>query len=147
LTNDRKLLRAVIDTNLLVAALVNPGGTTGRVLAHWRAGDFEHVASEATLHEAQQVVGARWVTRIANPIARDRLLKELRQRSVLVTAPVLENLTLKDAGDRRLTEAAKSGRASYLITADKEILLARGYGSVEFVTAHEFLKVLGTHTS
>ncbi len=87
------------------------------------------------------------MTRIANPIARDRLLKELRQRSVLVTAPVLENLTLKDAGDRRLTEAAKSGRASYLITADKEILLARGYGSVEFVTAHEFLKVLGTHTS
>lgn len=142
MTGEREPLRAIVDTNLLVGALARPGGSSARILDHWRAGDFEHVASEATLREAELVVGARWVARIADAGARDSLLAELRSRSVIVQAPVLDELTLKDAGDRRLVEAAHTGAAGYLVTADREVLLMRGYGSVEFVTAGEFLAVL-----
>ena len=99
-------------------------------------------ASAATLREAELVVGARWVARIADAGARDALLAELRARSVMVDAPVLDELTLKDAGDRRLVEAAHAGGASYLVTADREVLLMRGYGAVEFVTSGEFLRAL-----
>ena len=135
-------LRAIVDTNLLVGALARPGGSSARILDHWRAGDFEHVASKATLREAELVVGARWVARIADAGARDALLAELRERSVLVEAPVLNELTLKDAGDRRLVEAAHTGAARYLVTADREVLRMRGYGAVEFLRAGEFLSVL-----
>lgn len=41
---------------------------------------------------------------------RDDLLAELRARSIIVEAPILTKLTLKDAGDRRLVEAAHAGR-------------------------------------
>ena len=142
MTSEGKRLRAIVDTNLLVGALARPDGSAARILEHWRAGDFEHIASAATLREAELVVGARWVARIADSRARDALLAELRERSVLVDAPVLDELTLKDVGDRRLVEAAHTGRASYLVTADREVLLARGYGAVEFVTAGEFLRAL-----
>ena len=142
MTGERKPLRAIVDTNLLVGALARPGGSSARILDHWRAGDFEHVASAATLREAELVVGARWVARIADAGARDALLAELRARSVMVDAPVLDELTLKDAGDRRLVEAAHAGGASYLVTADREVLLMRGYGAVEFVTSGEFLRAL-----
>ncbi len=142
MTGEREPLRAIVDTNLLVGALARPDGSAARILEHWRAGAFEHVASQATLREAELVVGARWVTRIADSRARDALLAELRQQSLLVEAPVLDELTLKDAGDRRLVEAAHAGWASYLVTADREVLLARGYAAVEFVTAGEFLRAL-----
>lgn len=142
LRDERDPLRAIVDTNLLVGALARPDGSAARILDHWRAGDFEHVASSATLREAESVVGARWVTRIADSRARDALLAELRERSVLVDAPVLDALTLKDAGDRRLVEAAHTGGARYLVTADREVLRMRGYGSVEFVTSGEFLRAL-----
>ena len=142
LTNAGERLRAIVDTNLLVGALARPDGSAARILEHWRAGDFEHVASAATLREAELVVGARWVARIADAGARDALLAELRERSVLVEAPVLDELTLKDAGDRRLVEAAHAGGARYLVTADREVLLMRGYASVEIVTAGEFLRAL-----
>ena len=88
------------------------------------------------------MVGARWVARIADAGARDALLAELRERSVVVEAPVLDELTLKDAGDRRLVEAAHTGGARYLVTADREVLRMRGYGAVEFLRAGEFLAVL-----
>jgi len=146
LTGEREPPRAIVDTNLLVGALARPGGSSARILDHWRAGDFEHVASEATLREAELVVGARWVARIADAGARDSLLAELRSRSVVVQAPVLDELTLKDAGDRRLVEAAHTAGAAYLVTADREVLLMRGYGSVEFVTAGEFLAALAARS-
>ncbi len=142
MTDAREPLRAIVDTNLLVGALARADGAAARILGHWRLGAFEHVASAATLREAELVVGARWVTRIADRHARDALLAELRARSLIVEAPAIAGLTLKDAGDRRLVEAAHAGGARYLVTADREVLLTRGYGAVEFVTAGEFLAAL-----
>ena len=135
-------MRAIIDTNILVGALARRGGTADRILERWRAGAFEHVASEATLREAELVVGGRWVERLGGKRERDDLLAELRERSIIVEAPILEELTLKDAGDRRLVEAAHAGGARYLVTADREVLRMWGYGGVEFVTSGEFLRVL-----
>ena len=107
---DEAPLRAIIDTNILVGALARRGGTADRILERWRAGAFEHVASEATLREAELVVGGRWVERLGGRSERDALLAELRERSIIVEAPILDELTLKDAGDRRLVEAAHAGR-------------------------------------
>ena len=135
-------MRAIIDTNILVGALARRGGTADRILERWRAGAFEHIASEATLHEAELVVGGRWVERLGGRSERDALLAELRERSIIVEAPILDELTLKDAGDRRLVEAAHAGGARYLVTADREVLRMWGYGGVEFVTSGEFLPVL-----
>ncbi len=135
-------MRAIIDTNLLVGALAQRGGSASQILDLWRDGRFEHVASEATLREAELVVGARWIERLSSAEERDDLLAELRERSILVEAPILEELTLKDAGDRRLVEAAYAGNARYLVTADREVLRMWGYGGVEFVTSAEFLRAL-----
>ena len=135
-------MRAIIDTNLLVGALARRGGTADRILELWRVGAFEHIASEVTLREAELVVGARWVERLGGKKERDDLLAELRDRSIIVDAPILEGLTLKDAGDRRLVEAAHAGGARYLVTADREVLRMWGYGGVEFVTSSEFLRAL-----
>lgn len=136
------MLRAVIDTNQLVGALARRGGASDRILKQWRAGVFEHVASEATLREAELVVGSRWVERLGGRKERDDLLAKLRQESIIVDAPILEELTPKDAGDRRLVEAAHAGRARYLVTADREVLLMWGYGGVEFMAPDEFLRAL-----
>ncbi len=135
-------MRAIIDTNLLVGALARRGGAAGRILEQWRAGAFDHVASEATLREAELVVGARWLERLAPKRDRDDLLAALRTRSIIVEAPILGKLTLKDAGDRRLVEAAHAGKARYLVTSDREVLRMWGYGGVEFVTSGEFLRAL-----
>ncbi len=139
-------MRAIIDTNLLVGALARHGGSASRILNLWRAGRFEHVASEATLREAELVVGARWIERLSSAQERDGLLAELRERSIMVEAPILEELTLKDAGDRRLVEAAHAGNARYLVTADREVLRMWGYGGVEFVTSAEFLQAVNEQT-
>jgi uncharacterized protein len=132
----------VIDTNALIAALAKPDGSAARIVRLWREGRLEIVSSEATLREAELVLGASWLDRVASRSDVRRLLAELRERSVLVDAPPIADLQLKDEGDLRLVEAAVAGAAGYLVTADREVLRRRGYGATEFVTPVELLKVL-----
>jgi predicted nucleic acid-binding protein len=75
----------------------------------------------------------------------DSILKCFRTRSILVEGALLKDLPLKDEGDRRLVEAAVEGNATYVVTADQEVLRYRGYGGTEFVTPAELLRLLASY--
>ncbi len=136
-------MRIVVDTNVLVAALTRPTGSAAQIARAWREGRVELVVSEATLREAELVLGGRWLHRLATAREVEGLLQDLRGRAVRVSPQSAVDLDLKDEGDRRLVEAAVAGDAAYLITADREVLRSRGYAGTEFVTPTEFLEVLG----
>jgi putative PIN family toxin of toxin-antitoxin system len=135
-------MRVVIDTNILIGALTKPGGSGARLLRVWRRGQIEVVTSDATLREAELVLGGRWLSRLASPEQVKELLDELRHRSVRVRASPLHDIQLKDKGDRYLVEAAVAGDAGYLVTSDREVLQMRGYEGTEFLTPGEFVRVL-----
>ena len=131
-------MRVVLDTSVLIAALAKPSGAAARIVRAWRNGEIEAVASEATLREAELVIGAGWAARLSSRAEVDRLLRDLRGRTVRVTPQTIRDLALKDEGDLRLVEAAVAGDADYVVTADRELLSKRGYSRTEFVTASEF---------
>lgn len=136
-------MRIVIDANVLIAALTRPRGRAAGVLRAWREGRVEVVASEATLREAELVLGGGWLARMSSRQEVRELLEELRRRSLPVSAPRIPELPLRDEGDRRLLEAAVGGGARYLVTTDRELLRYRGYGGTEIVTPGELLRALG----
>src|SRR3990172_5280817 len=70
-----------IDTSVLIAAVTNPGGDSARVVRLWREGRVEVVASEATLREAELVLGGGWLARLRPGGGVGRLLGDLRGRS------------------------------------------------------------------
>ncbi len=134
-------LRIAIDTNVLVAALTNSGGAAARVVDAWVEDRLDVVSSEATLREAELILDSQWLRRIVPRGRIDALLDLLWTRSMRVRANAIEELPLKDEGDRRLVEAAVQGGASYLITADAELLKYRGYRATEFIKPTDFLKL------
>ncbi len=134
-------LRIAIDTNVLVAALTNSGGASARIVDAWMENRLDVVSSEATLREAELILDSQWLRRIVPRGRIDALLDLLLTRSIRVRANPIEELPLKDEGDRRLVEAAIQGGASYLVTADAELLKYRGYGTAEFIKPTDFLKL------
>ena len=136
-------IRIAIDTNVLIAALTQRRGTSARIVEAWLDGRLENVASEATLREAELVLGAGWLAGFVPRGEVESLLDALRTRSLLVELPgTIRDLRLKDAGDLRLVEAAVAGGARYILTTDREFLRARGYTDVEFVTPAELNHIL-----
>ncbi len=134
-------LRIAIDTNVLVAALTNSGGAAARIVDAWVEDQLDVVSSEATLREAELILDSQWLRRIVPRGSIDALLDLLLTRSIRVRATRIEELPLKDEGDRRLVEAAIQGGASYLVTADAELLKYRGYRAAEFIKPTDFLKL------
>ncbi len=137
-------LRIVIDTSVLVGALTNPSGRAAEIVDACLEGRLEVVCSEATLREAELVIDSQWLRRLAPTGRIDSILKCFRTRSIRVEGALLKDLPLKDEGDRRLVEAAVEGHATYLVTADQEVLRYRGYGGTEFVTPAELLRLLAS---
>jgi putative PIN family toxin of toxin-antitoxin system len=137
-------VRIAIDTNLLIAALTSPRGTSARIVKAWLDGDIEVVASEATVREAESVLGGGWLARMTSREQVESLLDSLRTRSVWVEpSKRVTHLRLKDPGDLRILEAALEGGAKYVVTTDREFLSHRGYGPVEFVKPREFWRAIG----
>ncbi len=133
-------VRIAIDTNVLIAALTRPRGRSAAIVQAWLAGEIEAVASEATVREAELVLGGGWLGRMTSPEKVAALLGALRSRTVWVPAPAsIADLRMKDEGDVRMVETAVTGGASYVVTTDREFLSHRGYGDVEFVTPGEWI--------
>ena len=136
-------MRVVIDTNVFIAALTRPRGSAAQVVRAWREGRLEVVSSDATLREAELVLSGAWLARLSSRHDVETLLEELRTRTVQAKGHAAPNIRLKDQGDMRLVEAAVAGAADYLVTADRELLLRRGYRSTEFVTPGELIRAMG----
>ncbi len=134
-------LRIAIDTNVLLAALMKSRSNAARIVDAWREGRLEVISSEATLREAELVLGARWLRRLVPGEGIEALLGDLRTGSTRVRGARINDLPLKDEGDRRLVEAAAEGNATYLVSADRELLRYQGYGPTEFVSPAEFLRL------
>src|SRR2546430_14303205 len=114
-------MRIAIDTNVLIAAVTRPGGTSARIVQTWLDGRLEVVASTATIREVELVLGAGWLARMVSPEVIEVLLEALRTRSMLIEQPPrILDLRLKDAGDLRLVEAAVAGGARYIVTTRSE---------------------------
>ena len=136
-------MRIAIDTNVLIAALTKPRGGSARIVKAWLDGEVEVVASEATVREAELVLGGGWLRRMTPPGKVESLLAKLRTQTVRAERPQpIADLRLKDEGDRRLVEAAVSGGAEYVVTTDREFLSQRGYAGTQFVTPREFLRLM-----
>jgi putative PIN family toxin of toxin-antitoxin system len=136
-------VRIAIDTNCLIGALVNPRGACARIVQAWLDGRIEAVASEATVREAELVLGGRWLARMVGRETVDELLRQLLARTAWVERPVrITDLRLKNEGDLRMVETAVTGWAQYVVTTDREFLSRRGYGEVEFVMPGELLRRL-----
>lgn len=136
-------MRAVVDTNVLVSALIRPQGGTGAVLRLLRESRFRLVLSEALLDELVDV--------LARPRLREKygiddaavtiLLRVLLLRGELVR-PTEEIRLSRDPKDDMVLEAAVAGRANVVVTGDADLLDLERVEGVEILTPARFAERL-----
>ena len=137
------MIRAVVDSNILIRALIKPQGTVGPVLAHLRSGDYALIYSEPLLDEL--------LAKLALPRIREKyhLDEPVVQAAITLIALrgdlVRPNRTVKicrDPKDDMFVEAALAGKADYVVTGDEDLLVLRRFETVRMVTPRIFLEAL-----
>lgn len=128
-------MKAVIDTNVLISGIFFSGAPS-KLLASWRSGRFEVVATPRILAEYQRVaeeLSVKFkgvdVSAILNLIAiRAEIVEDLE-------VPV--ELSRDPDDDKFLVCAAVAG--AVVVTGDKDLLAANGVLGVEVLTTRTFL--------
>ena len=131
-------MRAVLDTNVLVSALLSPSGTPGRVLESWYDGAFELVISPLLLAELERVLAYHGLRDRTDPDEVYAALARLTRAAVAPDAPQPAPRT-RDPRDDYLVALAESEDA-ILVSGDRDLLELSG--ELQVLTPAQFLELL-----
>jgi len=110
-------MRVVLDTNILLSALISPHGVPNTIYRAWRAGRFEVVTSRMQLDEIRRASRYPKLQAILQPAKVGVMINNLQR------AEVLEHLTIaveaNDPNDSFLLAMALASDADYLVTGDR----------------------------
>jgi hypothetical protein len=134
--------RAVLDTNVLVSALITPLGASARLLVELRAGAFEVVVSPMLLAELRDVLARGKFRSYVTAAEADAYVELIRQESVVVDdhGPSAQS-AVADPDDAYLVDLALAARVDALVSGDKRLLDLRS--EVRVMTPAEFLTSIG----
>lgn len=129
------LIAAVIDTNVLISALLF-GGKPREVFQMVIDRKVHAISSPALLSELLDVLAKKFL------FPRQKLLLVERKMTKIFTMvyPAEHVDVLVDKADNRVLEAAYEGQCRYIVTGDKALLKLGSYKSISIVTSEQFLK-------
>jgi putative PIN family toxin of toxin-antitoxin system len=113
-------MRVILDTNVLLGALISPSGPPDAIYRAWRAARFELITSVEQLDELRRV--SRYPKlKIILPAHRiGAMINNMQRAIVLDTLPALpKGVEANDPNDRFLLAMALAGEADYLVTGDR----------------------------
>jgi putative PIN family toxin of toxin-antitoxin system len=136
-------VRLVIDTNILISALLVGTSLPAHLIALWREGRFDLLTSSEQLDELMRVTRYPKIRERLMPALAGRLINELRDLGVRVED--LPAVTVcADPYDNYLLAMAAAGAGDFLVTGDKRDLLGlKLYERTRIVSVREFLTLQG----
>jgi putative PIN family toxin of toxin-antitoxin system len=130
------VIRAVIDTNVLVSGLLSPAGNEALILLAIHQGLLRPCPSEEIIEEYAAVLARPKFAFLPDEIAA--LIAMLRDRGELFHAEV-SPVTSPDPGDAKFLLCAKAAGADFIITGNKRHFPETPYGTAHVVSAGELL--------
>ena len=120
-------MRVILDTNVLLGALISPGGAPDQIYRAWRAARFELVTSAYQLDELRRASRYPKLKLLLPAHRVGTMVNNMLRALVLGALPQPEGAGLNDPNDTFLLAMALVGEADYLVTGDRRAgLLQRG---------------------
>ena len=131
-------MRVVLDTNILLSALISPHGHPDTIYRAWRAARFEVVTSVHQLDELRRASRYPKFKAVLQPHRVGAMVNNLQRAVVLEHLPT--GFEAADPNDAFLLAMAVASQAEYLVTGDHRAgLLQRvSIGCTRIVTPAAF---------
>ena len=134
-----KRLRVVLDSNVLISAIVF-GGKPREILERVLRGELTLIVSPAILDEVEAVLGGEKF-RFSRDAARV-VVQEIESLAEVVDPATAVSVVPDDPDDNRVIACALDGRADCLISGDQHLLKIDGYSSLPIMNPADFLATL-----
>jgi uncharacterized protein len=114
-------VRAVLDPNVLVAALLSASGAPAQLLRGWLSGEFELIVSDRLLAELERVLAYPRLRRRIPPRVAAEYMSLLERGAARVLDPPDPSRRTADPDDDYLIALAESASA-FLVSGDHHLL-------------------------
>jgi len=135
-------MRVILDTNILISALMTRGTPPDQLYEAWKEGQFELVSCEEQLEELRHVSHRSFFKQRLQASEVESMLDSFRQIAVMQThLPTLD--ISPDPNDNFLLALAQLSQSDFLVTGDKQGLLAlKQHAKTKIVTARYLVDLL-----
>lgn len=138
------MLRAVLDTNVLVSALLSSSGIPAQILA--RSGEYQLLISDVLLDEVRDVLSRKRIRRkyplTDDDVVRFVALVGVAAEFVALDLSRVENVIENDPPDNLILATAVQGRADMLVSGNVHFLQLDSHAGIGMVTPAAFLSAL-----
>jgi putative PIN family toxin of toxin-antitoxin system len=130
-------MRLVLDTNVLVSAILSPVSIAAKIL-NWGEDNGVILYSTATLSEVLSVLGRSKFSKYIDPVDIDGL--SIRIKTAWLFVEILNQVQLcRDLKDDKFIDLALNGDASHLITGDSDLLVLNPIENTSVINPRTFL--------
>lgn len=130
-------LQVVIDANVWISGLIF-GGNPEKVIRQFIDGQLILILSEDLLSELRRKIIQRF------PLYEPQLAlleASIREDAILIQLGSVQVTASRDVDDNKFIETALIGKAGYIISGDKDLLVLGGYNGIKILNPSEFLRL------
>ena len=135
------MIKIILDTNVLLSALLSPVGPPAQLLEAWERKKIVVVASEALIAELRDVTSRPFFQARLRVSTIEVLAAGLRDLSEFCADPPQE-VVAPDAKDSFLLALAEASHADFLVTGDKGLLALKHHGPTRIITPIAMIQIL-----
>lgn len=139
--SEKNMLKAVIDVNLFVSAVISKKGNPAKLLQLWRDRAFLTVISEQMIEEFERVLRYPRVRNKYNLKDEDIGLAVGAIRKFAIVLPDLIKLDVikEDPDDNKVLACALAAQADYIVSGDSHLLDLGVFENIPIVTVKYFI--------
>lgn len=131
-------MRVVLDTNILISALLVQVGHPAAIYGAWQEGHFAFPTCAEQVDELRVTLHKPAIAARIKPYRAGRLVNDLKELAETI-GPLPRVRRSPDPTDDFLLALSEAGKADYLITGDKSGLLSLArHAGTRIVSASEF---------
>lgn len=145
----REPVRVVVDTNLIVSALIVPRGQPHEIMQALRRGAFQLLLTDSLYAEYDEVLNRpKFALKYSlTPSQIGAFLFLVRTLGLRVEPRESLPVQVRDPKDDMVLAAALGGGADYVVSGDQDLLVLDGVpelGALRIITARAFLTILAS---
>ena len=134
-------MRLILDTNVLLSALMSPASVSAQILSLWRDRKVEVLTAAEQIDEIARVTRYPRIRARLLPALAGRLVNRLRDVAIVVEKlPTVDRAP--DPDDNYLLALAEVGQAQFLVTGDKPLLSLKRHKSTRIVTPAALIELM-----
>jgi uncharacterized protein len=143
------MIRVVIDTNVVVSAILAPKGTPARILKLALDGVFELILSPLLVQEIQEAMHYPKIVKLMKKhrvgfAEMNDLLEKIKRVAINVPGELTLNALPDDPRDNMVFACAMEGRADFIVSGDNHLTGLKTFQGIPIVTPANFLALIAT---